>query len=183
MCRICDGLSLDDVLEDDAARIAEHGFVLVGVEDPEGPEDHPPWAYTVGLLDAADHPEMIITGVPTELSGSLLSLLARSVLAGERYEVGETIGLGHGRGSARVGAVNEIQYELSTFNMWHQLHLHGAVRASELQAVQIILPSARFCSDHGVQPRLDDPAARVNVRRPRANRAQRRRHRPHRRAS
>jgi hypothetical protein len=70
--------------------------VLIGVENPGGREDHPPWCYTVGLLDTADHPEMIFTGVPTETSSSLLSLLARTVLAGERYEVGATIKLRHG---------------------------------------------------------------------------------------
>jgi hypothetical protein len=136
MCRMCEGSSLDAVLTLDAARIAEYGFIIVGVGGPDGRDDDPrSWAYTVGLLDAVGHPEMVIAGVSTETSGSLLSVLARSALAGERYEVGETIDVG--RGAARVGAVNEIQYELDTFNMWHNLQRNGTLRTSELDAVQI----------------------------------------------
>ena len=58
MCRMCEGFSLEDVLALDAATIAEYGFMVVGVDAPDRSEhDPPPWAYTVGLLDAADHPE------------------------------------------------------------------------------------------------------------------------------
>jgi hypothetical protein len=103
------------------------------------------------------------------------------VLDGDRYEVGETINVG--RGAARVGAVNAIQYELDTFNMWHNLERNGTLRTSELEAVQIILPSTFFCSFHRqVQPLLNDPGARVG-RRPAANRAERRRRRPRRRSA
>jgi hypothetical protein len=160
---MCEGFSLDDVLALDAASIAEYGFIVVGVDDPDGGDsDHGPWAYTVGLLDAADHPELVIAGVSTETCGPMLSILARSVLAGERYQVGEAIDVG--RGVARVGAVNEIQYELSTFNVWHQLRRNGTLRTSELNVVQIVLPSTFFCSAHRqAQPRLDDPDARIDV--------------------
>jgi hypothetical protein len=175
MCRICEGFSLDDVLALDAARIAEYGFVLIGVAGRDGdPEDLSPWAYTVGLLDAADHPEMIIAGVSNETSQSVLSMLARSVLDGEYYDVGDTIDLG--RGVARVGAVDAVQYELDTFNMWHNLRAYGTLRTAELEAVQIILPPTFFCSAHGdSQPLLDEPGARVGLRSVRPNRAERRR--------
>jgi Domain of unknown function (DUF4262) len=181
MCRICEGFSLDDVLALDAARIAEYGFMIVGVGGPDGRDDDPrSWAYTVGLLDAVGHPEMVIAGVPTETSGPLLSVLARSALEGERYDVGETIDVG--RGAARVGLVNEIQYELDTFNMWHNLRSNGTLRTPELEAVQIVLPSTFFCSVHRqVQPLLDDPEARVDAYRPPPNRAERRRRRHRRR--
>ena len=178
---MCEGFSLDDVLALDAARIAEYGFMIVGVEGPEGDNDHPPpWAYTVGLLDAVGHPEMIIAGASSDTSGPLLSSLARSALAGERFEVGETINVG--RGAARVGAVNPVQYELDTFNMWHNLQRHGTLRTSELEAVQIVLPSAFFCSFHRLeQPLLNDAGARVDRLRPPPNRAERRRRPPRRR--
>jgi len=83
-----------------------------------------------------------------------------------------------GHGVARVGAVNEIQYELDTFNMWHNLRRNGTLRTSELTAVQIVLPSTFFCSDHRqAQPLLDDPEARVDAHRRPPNRAERRRRR------
>jgi hypothetical protein len=174
---MCEGFSLDDVLALDAARIAEYGFVIIGVTGPEGEDDHPAaWAYTVGLLDAADHPEMVIAGVNVETSGSVLSALADSVLGGERYEIGETIDLG--RGAARVGAVNQIQYELDTFNMWHNLQEYGTLQTPQLEAVQIVLPRPFFCAEHrNSQPLLNDASARVGVRRS-PNRAERRRRPP-----
>ena len=127
---MCEGFSLDDVLALDAAQIAEYGFVIIGV-DGSPPDDGSPWAYTIGLLDAADHPELIIAGPSLETSGSMLSLLAHSVLDdGDRYELGDTIDLGasldRGGGDAVVGAVHEIHYVLDTFNMWHNLQEYGA---------------------------------------------------------
>jgi hypothetical protein len=172
---MCEGLSLDDVLALDAASIAEHGFVVIGVDGPDPGADGPvPWAYTVGLLDAVDHPEMVIAGISAQTGGSVLSMLAEAALEGERFEVGDTIDLG--RGIARVGAVHDIQRELGTFNMWDNLQRNGTLRARELEVVQILLPSSFFCRDQtGVQPRLSDPGARVDTRRPRPNRAERRR--------
>jgi hypothetical protein len=165
---MCEGFSLDDVLALDAASIAEHGFVVIGVDAPVA------WAYTVGLLDAVDHPEMVIAGVSAETGGSVLSMLARSALEGERFDVGDTVDLG--RGVARVGAVSEIQRDLGTFNMWDNLQRHGTLRARELEVVQIVLPPAFFRSGHGgLQPRLDDPDARIDAPGPRPNRAERRR--------
>ena len=174
---MCEGFSLDDTLALDAAHIAEYGFMIQGVQGGGGDEaDRSPWAYTVGLLDAADHPEMIVAGVKMETGGALLSMLAHAVLEGERYEVGDTIDVG--RGAARVGAVNEIQYELDTFNTWSNLQRYGTLQAPELEAVQIILPRTFFCSCHrNSQPLLSDPAARVGARRPPPNRALRRRRR------
>ena len=172
---MCEGFSLDEVLARDAESIAEHGFVVIGVDGSDrGVDDPVAWAYTVGLLDAADHPELVIAGVSAETGGSVLSTLARAALDGERFEVGDTIDLG--RGVAHVGAVDEIQRELGTFNMWDNHQHHGTVRARELKVVQILLPSGFFGSDRGArQPRLDDPGARVDARRPRPNRAERRR--------
>jgi Domain of unknown function (DUF4262) len=176
-------MSFEEVLDEDTASIAEHGFAVIGVEDPDGPHAHPPWCYTVGLLDAADHPEMIITGVPTSFSRKVLSVLAAGVLDGERYEVGDITYFGGGHGATEIGAVNDVQYELGTFNMWHQCKARGAVRATRLRAVQIILPPEFFCSDHGEsQPLLGDPETRVGTPSPRPNRAYRRAHRPRRRA-
>jgi hypothetical protein len=115
--------------------------------------------YTVGLLDAADHPELIVAGVPPCTSGPVLQALAQSVLGGERYRVGETIAFGSDVG--QVGAVHEVQYELSTFNVWHNLQRSGAVRAAELVARQIVLPGDMLAAHRSRQPLLADPEARL----------------------
>ena len=139
---MCEGFSLDDVLALDAAHIAEYGFINIGVDvrEPGGC----PWAYTVGLLDRADHPELIVAGPSLETCGPILSTLAHAVLDdGERFEVGERIDLG--RGDAVIGAVHEIQYVLDTFNFWHNLADYGAVHSTALEAVQVVLPPVFFC--------------------------------------
>ena len=174
VCRMCEGFSLDDALALDAAHIAEYGFAIVGVESAEGEEPHAPWAYTIGLLDAADHPELIIAGATLQLSSALLSGLARMVLDdGDRFEVGDEIDIE--RGTLRFGAVNEIQYALDTFNWWHNLAEFGAVETYALEALQVVLPSSCFCEKHGfAQPLLANRAARVGGCEPFVNRAARR---------
>jgi hypothetical protein len=161
MCSICDGLSFDEVLDDRAELLARNGFALQGVVGPGGVEDPGCWVYTVGLLDRAAHPEMIIAGASLEPSASVLSALAQSVLGGERFLVGETIDLAPG--IARVGAVHPIQYELGTFNVWTQLQHRGDVRARELSAVQIVLPGELSpFGEASWQPVLADRGARVD---------------------
>jgi hypothetical protein len=158
---MCEGFSLEDVIAMDAAHIERYGYTLIGVADPaRGDDDPASWVYTVGLLDRMDHPEFVIAGVPTRTSAPILAALAGDVLDGERFLVGETIDLGDG--IARVGAVHDVQYELDTFNMWHNLKHAGALQAPELVAVQIVLPAA-LCPfrERSWQPRLSDPAARV----------------------
>jgi hypothetical protein len=170
---MCEGFSLDDVLALDAAHVAEYGFVTIGVDVSS--TGGCPWAYTVGLLDAADHPELILAGPSLETIGPILSTFAHAVLDdGERFEVGDRVDLGPG--DAVIGAVHEIQYVLNTFNFWHNLADYGALRSTALEAVQIVLPSALFCVQHRfAQPRLSDRNARVGL--PLANRAERRRRR------
>jgi hypothetical protein len=161
MCRVCDGVSFEDVLDDRATLLARDGFVLQGVVGPDGVDDPGCWVYTIGLLDIAAHPEMIIAGASLETSAGVLSTLAASALRGERYAVGETIDLGEG--IAHVGAVHPIQYALGTFNVWTQLQIRGAVRARELAAVQIVLPGELSpFGEASWQPVLADRRARVD---------------------
>jgi hypothetical protein len=158
---MCDGFSVDDVLALDAAHIAEYGFALQGVVGPGGEDDGVgSWVYTVGLLDAAEHPELIVAGASPNTSASVLSALAGAVLEGERFEVGDTIDLGGA--IARVGSVHEIQYELDTFATWHRLKDAGVLRAREVVAVQVTVPYELFPpAGPSSQPVLANPGARV----------------------
>ncbi|MCU1430452.1 MAG: hypothetical protein JWL83_4452 [Actinomycetia bacterium] len=181
MCLICDGFTLEEVLERDAATIAEGGFVVQMVQGSDGEVDAPGWAYTIGLLDSAGHPELVAAGADVKTSGRLLQALAGSVMDGERFEIGDTIRLGGD--VARVGAVHNVQFRLDTFNMWHNLKSAGFLQAEELDAVQIVMPHGWFCAEHGDrQPLLSNAHARVDVASIPPNRATRRaRERSHRR--
>jgi hypothetical protein len=161
MCRVCEGFSIEDVTALDAVRIEENGWVVQAVVGSRGPDDGTEsWAYTVGLLDVADHPELIMTGVAPSIASSVLSMLSESVVRGERYLVDETIDLGGA--VAVVGAVHEVQYARDTFSTWYRLRSAGVLHSRLLEAVQIRLPivSPTF----GVllsQPVLADRDARV----------------------
>lgn len=164
MCRMCEGFSMDDVIALAAARVAEYGFGVQAVAGGDDPDRDPfSWAYTIGLLDGAGHPELVVAGVPRLTSGPVLSAIAEAVLAGGRFDVGDEIELGDD-GIAVVGAVHPVQYDLSTFAMWHNLRGAGSITTSTLEAVQIILP-AELCPfrDESWQPVLADADARVGA--------------------
>ena len=59
--------------------VAEHGWAVVAVpEDDEGPG----FAYSVGLAERFDHPEVAISGMPTDLMHRLVNDAADLVASG-----------------------------------------------------------------------------------------------------
>ena len=157
MCEICDGMSHEELFEREAELIAEHGYIVRGVN---GDGAHKSWAYSIGLVDIAEHPELIVVGVEAGFAMKLVQLLSEWVLDGDYFFVGDTIQLAD-QGIARIGSVHDIQYKLETFASWYALRALGAVHA-DLEALQIVLPSRLFCGTHAhQQPLLDNPHARV----------------------
>jgi hypothetical protein len=110
MCLICDGYTQDEVLALQAARLEIDQFYVQLVAAPE----HRPgyqWGYTVGLIDAAEHPELIVAGAEPEVSWRLLTSLGRAVLEGTRLDVGHRINLGDDpHDVAWVAVVDPVQY-------------------------------------------------------------------------
>jgi hypothetical protein len=160
MCRMCEGFSLEDVLLLEAATIDEYGFTVVGVSDADESPGPLPWSYTVGLLDAIGHPELIVAGPAVDVAAGLLNRVGRRVLVGQRLAVGDRIRVAGGR--ARVGADHPVQYELHTFNVWHNLRSMGLLLMPELEALQVFAPPSWFCRCHQhVQPDLGDPLVRL----------------------
>jgi len=176
MCRICDGASWEDVLAERELRLAVYGYFMTGVAD----DDCDPWIYTVGLLDAIGHPELIVAGAEPEGSAAILTELSERILAGDRFAVGDkTRAAGD---PVWFGRVHPVQYETSTFNQWHETQRAGLLETAELEAIQVILAPNCFCNECGDhQPILSNPAARVGERPPPPNRAARRRKPPRRR--
>jgi hypothetical protein len=144
---MCDGLSAEEVLAENREMIREFGFMVQGVVNPPGEGGQlVEWAYTVGLLDAVGHPELVVVGPQFERSGPLLQWMGRCVLEGERCAAGDRIVLGQDR--LRIGTVHPVQYELTTFNVWYELAEDGAIEPAALEALQVFVPSAWFCSGH-----------------------------------
>jgi hypothetical protein len=155
---MCEGFSQEEVLAADAAIIEEHGYILTGVGDREPPH----WAYTVGLLDRAQHPELIVAGPVFAVAGAIINTVGREILGGRAFAPGDTLPTEHG--VLRFGAVDPIQYRLSTFNVWWALASEGYLESSELRAIQVIAPRDSICMC-GLceQPDLSRPESRVGV--------------------
>lgn len=69
--------------------VQEYGFFVMGVFDPAGLQ--PPFAYTIGLHHT--NPalcDLLMLGLDGERLSRFISSIARSALAGSRYEAGQT---------------------------------------------------------------------------------------------
>jgi hypothetical protein len=112
MCMMCDGYSSDEVNQWYADAIAVHGWAIAGVED----ETITGWAYTMGLVDGFDHPELIVVGMGLNGAKRLLNELGTMVRDGWRLtedsvpEVGDHL--------FSLGPVDAGQFDLEIFNIW-----------------------------------------------------------------
>jgi hypothetical protein len=166
-------MSFEEVMERDVRRLEEYGFFVVAVEPRTEGDPSSAWAYTVGLVDNASHPELIVAGGDPMIGGRLLQTLGVDVLSGARFTVGDTIAVGPHLGT--VGAVHPVQYQRDTFNMWHEMNEAGHLSGAPLSAVQIKDAHAFFCLHHRhQQPDLSRVDSRVGEERHMPNRAARR---------
>jgi len=172
MCLMCDGFGHDDVMALYGAHIAEYGFTVVAVTAARPEDEGVEWAYTIDLLDAAGHPELVVAGPDAASGGHLLQALGREILAGERYSIGDV--LGDPPAVLRFGPVDAVQHDLGTFADWYSAQVAGHIRAPRLEVLQVFAPDTWFCACHrGHQPDLADPHTRLDAR-PVPNRAMRR---------
>lgn len=162
MCMICDGFSAEEALAAHDALIAEHGFTMIGVTPHRSEDGGALWTYTLGLLDAVGHPELVVAGPDLGSSAELLGTIARDVLAGGEYGPGDVIG--DAPHAITFGAVDPVQQELGTFTTWFEMKAAGYLSAPRFDAVQVFAPDAWFCACHqGRQPDLSDPKVRIEA--------------------
>ena len=90
-CRLCRPGPLDDAEQRcvDTVRDAGWQVMLVGAGEAD---DEPAFAYTVGLHHRARHPELVMSGLPTDLVHRVLNDVAGRVRAGHRFDTpGRTV--------------------------------------------------------------------------------------------
>lgn len=112
MCMMCDGYTWEEVQQWYADAIAVHGWAVIGVED----EHLTGWAYTVGLVDGFDHPELIVVGMGFKGAKRLLNDLGHQILNGKRFTIESVAEVGDHLFT--FGPVDEEQFEHETFNGW-----------------------------------------------------------------
>jgi len=161
MCMMCDGASPEEVDQWMEATIARAGWAVTGVED-----DHVvDWAYTVGLVDGFNHPELIVVGMGP---GALRTLdeIGERVRAGERFgpmsvvEIGEHL--------FPFGPVDPGQFDTEVFNGWTSYYGNHMREYVPPVALQVFPP--RCLVERGGDPArwsLDTPAEVLGVAQPR----------------
>jgi hypothetical protein len=167
VCDLCDGLTDGALMARTFERITTNRFTMFSVDGPA------PWAYTVGLVESYDHPELVVTGLNVESSSVLLSGIAERVKTGERFDDPNAVAYVRGA-SVRFGEVHPAQWLHGRFNMWFGYYDWRGLRLDPM-AIQIHWPLEWVCPAdrrRHREPLLDhDPGHDVNAN----NRAERRR--------
>jgi hypothetical protein len=65
-------------------KIEKHGFAHIFVS---ASETAPSFCYTLGLTKNFNHPELIIVGLPQEVSGGILNVIGRAAIAGNPVDM------------------------------------------------------------------------------------------------
>ena len=94
MCLRCDGYSEKQIQQMTEMQIAVHGWGVVAVDD------HPPVAYSIGVLENYGHPELVVMDIETLAAQQLINhvgalirdgggALDRDVLSGQGIQIVE----------------------------------------------------------------------------------------------
>ncbi|WP_327106321.1 DUF4262 domain-containing protein [Nonomuraea glycinis] len=67
--------------------LATQGWSWIWVFDPEA--EHSPFAYSIGFGSSFDHAEVVVSGLPEETSGSVLSSVQVMLAGGHAYRDGD----------------------------------------------------------------------------------------------
>ncbi|HSL57634.1 MAG TPA: DUF4262 domain-containing protein [Acidimicrobiales bacterium] len=137
MCFMCDGGTYEQYQQLVADHIERFGWHIAGVE-PEGMR--PAWAYTIGMLERYEHPELIITGLCCfDCGQSVLNAVGRVVADGGRLAPGDEVVVRDR--VVRIGSVHPRQWETDLFNFWWRRHEMLTMPPSPA-AVQVIIADA-----------------------------------------
>jgi hypothetical protein len=135
-------------------KIAKFGFTVVAVGTTD---DKRGWAYTIGLVDNFDHPELVVAGVLRRNAGRLVAELGERVVSGLRLDPSTSPMLLH---EAEVGIrpVHERHLHGDLVSAWHWYHEEVGRWEVEPRAIQLVVPDGGHCYRHQTtQPRLDRP--------------------------
>ena len=141
MCTICDGMSFDEHRQLVEQIIDEHGWFVQGVEP--GPENRG-WAYTVGLIENFDHPELVVVDVGWERAGAILNVLAEEIRDGLYLHAGERVLVDEIE--LEFAAVHPAQLQHDVFNTWLDHYRALPPESMPFSALQVMLPKNMFCA-------------------------------------
>jgi Domain of unknown function (DUF4262) len=86
MVRMLDELNLDDNDRKLLKDVAEYGWHVVVIPEESGT---PGWAFSVGLYQSYQHPEVVVFGLPGELLPAVVNIIGAEVKAGNTFLAGQ----------------------------------------------------------------------------------------------
>jgi hypothetical protein len=153
---MCNGATLQDRLSRIHRQILDRGFTIMQVEGTPASDE---WAYTIGLLNGHNHPELVVAGYPLEEASVVLLGLATEVVNGDRLDTpGDRLALD----GVEFGVVPVDKQLLKGDLLAAWYGYHKTFGPSDLvpRALQVLLPDAHYCFHHqNTQPRLDQPGS------------------------
>lgn len=86
MVRTLKDAGLDDGDRKLLSDIERVGWHVVMIPEEEGT---PGWSFSVGLFKRFNHPEIVVFGLPLELSGEVINAIGRDIKKGQAFEAGQ----------------------------------------------------------------------------------------------
>jgi Domain of unknown function (DUF4262) len=106
MCILCDGGTVDDLLDIVEEEIDDQGYSVMPVGDGRGPG----WAYTIGLTESFGQPELVMTNAKPSFAATAFAAMAGLAAAGEGLDTCDSVDL--------AGAT----FRFCTIHPWHVEH-------------------------------------------------------------
>jgi hypothetical protein len=136
MCILCDGASRDELLFSLHAAIEERGWIVQPVAGGEG---NPPWAYSIGLSNRFDHPEMVMVGGELRASCLLLLAIGDQIAEGAVILPGMTVATTDDY-RFRVATVHPSHFSIGTLALWAEYYSALCRPLPPAHAIEIVWP-------------------------------------------
>lgn len=157
MCRLCEGVSLDQLLAEEQELIETYGFVTRGVQTRDPRHQ---WSYTIGLLQNYGHAELVMLGKDSGTAHEVFTHLAQRIKDGENLERRKELMCC--RNELLVVPVARRHLKAGLMNSWYEHRDEYGPFDLHLRAVQLVTSDDTRCAHHQrSQPLLDraDPSA------------------------
>jgi len=160
MCVLCEGGTEDDLFFGQMLKIASKGFTVMAILG------EPTWAYTIGLMQSFDHPELVVSNLPECCVSSILVPLTDRIRGGELFdESSPPVALKWG--TIRFGPVHHQQWDKGRLDSWLRYYRALGGEPPFERALQVVWADegGRFPDDPDFvgDQELYDTAPRHNV--------------------
>jgi hypothetical protein len=148
----------DDWVTETQATIERHGWMVQGVFG-----DAHFWAYTVGLSEGFNHPELVVADICCpRCAGAVLNSIGELVRGGHHFDQGDLLADPSGR-ILRLCEVDRDNFETGVFAVWTGHHRSLGPPYPEERALEVVFPGREpvlsvpvVPTETGLRPVTDD---------------------------